>query len=104
MSTPTDQNLIVSNFEDPAKSLWGRLKQVHTIKSFKDDDKFGFKQIYTFEDHLTQSLKPVLFQLAVYNEDIHRIKLKKHSYYMISDLSKKANNVTKSLTVLSSPN
>ena len=58
---PADQNLIASSFEDPAKSLWGRLKQVHTIKSFKDDDKFGFKQIYTFEDHLTQSLKPVLF-------------------------------------------
>ena len=85
MSTPADQNLIASSFEEPAKSLWGRLKQVHTIKSFKDDDKFGFKQIYTFEDHLTQSLKPVHFQLAVYNEDIHRIKLKKRSYYMISD-------------------
>ena len=85
MSTPADQNLIASSFEDPAKSLWGRLKQVHTIKSFKDDDKFGFKQIYTFEDQLTQSLKPVHFQLAVYNEDIHHIKLKKCSYYMISD-------------------
>ena len=82
---PADQNLIASSFEDPAESLWGRLKQVHTIKSFKDGDKFGFKQIYTFKDHLTQSLKPALFQLAVYNEDIHHIKLKKRSYYMISD-------------------
>ena len=104
MSTPADQNLIASSFEEAAKSLWGRLKQVHTIKSFKDDDKFGFKQIYTFEDHHNQTLKPTHFKLVVYNEDIHRIKLKKHSYYMISDLSKKANNVTKSLTVLSSPN
>ena len=85
MTTPVDQNLIASSFEEPAKSLRGRLKQIHTIKSFKDDDKFGFKQIYTFEDHLTQSLKPVLFQLAVYNEAIHHIKLKKRSYYMISD-------------------
>ena len=80
-----DQNLIANSFEDPAKSLWGCLNKVHTIKSFKEGDKFGFKQIYTFEDNLNQSLKPVHFQLAVYNEDIHSIKLKKRSYYMISD-------------------
>ena len=85
MSTPTDQNLIASSFEDPAKSLWGHLKQVHTIKSFKEGEDFGFKQIYTFEDHLNQTLKPTHFKLVVYNEDIHRIKVKKRSYYMISD-------------------
>ena len=85
MSTPTDQSLIASSFDDPAKCLWGCLKKGHTIKSFKEGDKFGFKQVYTFEDHLNQSLKPTHFKLVVYNEDIHRIKLKKHSYYMISD-------------------
>ena len=85
MSTLTDQNLIASSFEDPAKCLWGCLSKAHTIKSFKEGDKFGFKQIYTFEDHLNQSLKPVHFKLVVYDEDIHCIRLKKHGYYMISD-------------------
>ena len=78
-------DLIAESFKDPSHSLWGYLKQVHTIQSFKEEDKFGFKQIYTLEDNLTQSLKPVHFKLVVYNDDIHHIKLKKRSYYMISD-------------------
>tara|TARA_B100000586_G_scaffold219790_1_gene166791 strand:+ start:935 stop:1207 length:273 start_codon:yes stop_codon:yes gene_type:complete len=65
--------------------LWGCLKRVHTIQSFKDDDKLGFKQIYIFEDYLTQNLTPVDFKLVFYNEDIHRVKMKKRGYYMISD-------------------
>ena len=95
MSTPADQNLIASSFEEPAKSVWGRLKQVHTIKSFKDDDKFGFKQIYTFEDHLTQSLMPEHFQLASDRQDIHHFKLKKRSYYMISDCTQEGQQLYK---------
>ena len=78
-------NLIAESFKDPSHSLWGCLKQVHTIQSFKEEDTFGFKQIFTFEDNLTQNLKPVHFKLLVYNDDIHHIKLKKRCFYMISD-------------------
>ena len=73
-------SLIAKSFIDPSHSLWGCLKQVHSIQSFKEEDKFGFKQTYTLEDNLTQSLKPVHFKLVVYNDDIHHIKLKKRSY------------------------
>ena len=77
--------LIASCFEDPGTSLWGRLKRVHPIQSFKDGEKYGFKKLFTFEDHLCPSLKPVYFKIVLYNEDIHFIKLKKNKYYMISD-------------------
>ena len=78
-------DLIANCFEDQGHSLWGCLKRSHPIQSFKDGDKFVFKKLFTFADHLCPSLKPVYFKLVLFDEDIHFIKLKKNSYYMISD-------------------